>query len=107
MSGVVPGTLRVSNDCIADLAADDNITREEICSVIMNIITSEGISADINKVEFADSADISSWATDAVNTVAGLGIVNGRENGIFAPKDNATRAECVTILLKTIKILEG
>lgn len=86
---------------------NDNITREEICSVIMNILNYKGITKEINQVEFSDKTDISSWAEAAVDTVSGLGIVNGRGDGIFAPKESATRAECVTILLKTINILEG
>ena len=50
------------------------------------------------QTEFTDNNDISSWATEAVNAMKTLGIINGRPDGSFNPKGTATRAEIATIL---------
>lgn len=47
----------------------------------------------VNDVSFTDSDSISSYAKDAVQTMANAGIVSGRGDGEFAPRANASRAE--------------
>lgn len=76
---------------------DDNITREEMCKVITNIT---GISEEIKEADFSDYENISDWAKQAVSKAYELGIVNGRNDGNFSPKDNSTRAEAVSVILR-------
>ncbi|MNE60361.1 hypothetical protein D3C80_1555010 [compost metagenome] len=52
---------------------------------------------------FADDAAIPQWAKGAVEAVRGLGILNGRDAGKFAPNDAATRAEAVVMLLRMLE----
>jgi len=56
---------------------------------------------------FNDSAQISSWAKDAVNALCGAKIILGRDGSCFAPVDNASRAEVCTMLARFIKLVEA
>jgi len=54
-------------------------------------------SSAAEKLPFGDIKK-AKWYTDAVITVFEKGIMQGKSDGIFAPFDNMTRAELVTIL---------
>ncbi|MNY73471.1 hypothetical protein D3C86_2122700 [compost metagenome] len=56
-------------------------------------------------MEFTDGDSVSSWAKEAVNTIAAAGILNGKTGGIFDPKTNASRAEVATVLARWIQML--
>lgn len=55
------------------------------------------------KLKYYDASQISPWAVDAVKYCQQSGIIAGRENGNFAPKDTETRAEVATTLERFIK----
>lgn len=76
---------------------NENITREEMCKVIDNIL--ENIT-EINDADFSDYEEISDWAKQSVSKAYKFGIVNGREDGSFSPKDNSTRAEATSVVLR-------
>ncbi|WP_091176254.1 S-layer homology domain-containing protein [Paenibacillus sp. 1_12] len=42
---------------------------------------------------------IPQWARAEVAAAHKQGIINGRDNNLFAPNDSATRAEAVTLIL--------
>jgi len=82
-----------------------SVTREELCAMIQRYLAFKGIatedSADIDS--FPDSAKVSKWAKENVKWAVGAGVIGGKaENGetILAPRGNATRAECATILMR-------
>ncbi|WP_442916614.1 S-layer homology domain-containing protein, partial [Lutispora sp.] len=50
------------------------------------------------KTGFSDEGNISSYAGAAVKSIASSGIMRGKGNNKFAPKDNATRAEAAALL---------
>jgi hypothetical protein len=56
----------------------------------------------IGKEEASLFTDIASveWATESINELARLGVVNGKAEGIFAPDDTVTREEFVIILYR-------
>ena len=47
---------------------------------------------------FTDSAQIASWALEAVSTMSAKGYINGMGDGRFAPNGQLTRAQAATIL---------
>ena len=53
---------------------------------------------DANAGNIINSVAISDYAKDAVSYLAGAGIINGYDNGNFAPTDNATRAESAVLI---------
>ena len=79
---------------------DDKITREEICVAIANICTVDGEYSDAG---FADGEDISAWAKNAVNFAKASALVSGKGDNLFKPKDNATRAESLVIILRVLE----
>ncbi|WP_171631370.1 S-layer homology domain-containing protein [Paenibacillus plantarum] len=51
-----------------------------------------------------NKAEIGAWAKASVAFVKQAGIVQGKSNNQFAPKDNAIRAEAVTVLLNLLEL---
>lgn len=71
-----------------------NVTRAEAANMLFKLLRSQ----DWEKKSFPDvSAD--AWYAGAVETLAGLGILNGYEDGTFKPQNPITRAEFVTMLM--------
>lgn len=84
---------------------DAQITREEIATIIVRAVKYEDASLlkglDTSKV-FADNNKISAFAQQGVKEAVALGIVNGRAGNVFAPQDNATRAESAVMLYRAL-----
>ncbi len=62
---------------------------------------------DVKRVEVKYSVDFSDVSDSddgfsAINELASRGIINGRENGIFDPEGNMTRAEFATIAVRAL-----
>ena len=49
-------------------------------------------------IPFNDDADIADYARDAVMTMKNAGVIGGKLNNRFAPRENATRAEAAKII---------
>jgi len=81
-------------------APDANITRQDLCVILYNYSSKMNISINqtLQNVTFADADKIADYATNAVSNVARAGIVNGKGDGIFDPRANATRAEVAAML---------
>lgn len=85
-----------------EFAPDSTITREDVCTIIGRYLAS---TTEIGEGElaFTDAADVAEYAADYVAYLAELGIVNGYEDGSFAPKANITRAEAAKVLYGLVK----
>ena len=81
---------------------DSAITREQIAVMLFN---ATGAESSLN-TDFADSGNISPWATEAVTAAANLGWIKGYEDNSFRPLKNATRAEACTVLLRFYEYIE-
>lgn len=73
------------------------INREQIVSMIYRFVKADKPSGTLS---FKDSADISSWAVDAVLWASQNKVVSGYPDGTFLPQKNATRAEVTTIIAR-------
>ena len=49
---------------------------------------------------FADAAQISDWAADAMKGAVENGILTGKGNNTLDPQGNATRAELAAVLVR-------
>jgi hypothetical protein len=76
---------------------DAEITRTELVVMLANAL---GQIIDAHAATgFADDEDIPIWAKGSVAFAKQAGIVQGKGDNQFAPQDQATRAEAVTVLL--------
>lgn len=83
------------------------ITREQMAVMMQNYTkaTQHNLLISRQYNAFEDDIKISSWAKDAVKTIQQAGIINGKDNNLFDPQGNATRAEASTILCKFIELV--
>jgi len=54
---------------------------------------------------FADDANISAYAKDAVKAIQQTGVISGKPNNLFDPQGNATRAEASAILRRFVELV--
>ena len=86
-----------------------NISREEIASIVAKVLVNKSfnIEEDKNLDFFKDRDDIALWAKSSVELVAKKGIITGMEDGNFAPKKKANRAEAIVILYRLYNLLKN
>lgn len=89
-----------------EFAPENNITREQIAAMIYRYAKYKGITqVDLSKeaLNYSDLDKISDYAAEAVEYCSEKSIMQGKDNNIFAPKDNATRAETAAVLQRFIE----
>ena len=81
-------------------APNTNITREQIAKIIHNYIIARGFDgdADTAALDFADTETISEWAFESVAWCKENGIIYGKDDNVFDPAANASRAEATAML---------
>nr|MBC9202124.1 S-layer homology domain-containing protein [Paenibacillus sp. PL91] len=68
------------------------------------LVRALGIEIDPNaKSTFADVNDIPVWARPYIAAAQAAGLVEGMGVNQFAPQENATRAQVVTLILAALK----
>ncbi|MBU5450076.1 S-layer homology domain-containing protein [Acetivibrio sp. MSJd-27] len=55
--------------------------------------------------EFTDLVSVP-WAVESIHSLFELGIINGKEKGIFAPNDNITREEFAKIIVSAFHLMD-
>ncbi len=81
-------------------APDDYITREQLCKMVVLYTAYGGVQLYKGQTAyyFADDAKISDWARNYVYICQATGVVNGKENNMFDPQANASRAQVARVL---------
>ena len=74
---------------------NDPVSREQIVTILWRYKDSPTAAPG---QDFADEADISGYAAQAVDWAQATGVVNGKDGNRFDPQGHATRAEAATIL---------
>ena len=94
LTGYPDGTIR----------PDGKITRAEAAAIFYRLLR-----ADVRRSASASFTDVPAgkWYSDAVATMAGLGIVTGYPDGTFRPDQTITRAEFAAILARIEKDKTG
>ena len=100
-TGIVEGVTATT------FAPDTNINREQMAVIMANYAKKLGydLPKTLQAVTFADNAQISSWAKNAVRTMQQAGILSGKNGNKFDPKGTATRAEVATVLRRFVEIV--
>ncbi len=96
----------VSGYSETEFAPNDKITREQIAAMMFRYANYKGLLPNgdwaIN-LDYADLEKISDWAYESVMYCKLKGIMQGKDNNMFAPQDNTTRAEAAAILQRFLE----
>lgn len=81
------------------------ITREQLTAILFRYAKACGydVSARAELTAYADAAQVSTWAGDAMRWAVASGLISGRSGAQLAPKGEATRAEVAVILMNFVQ----
>ena len=82
------------------------MTREEMATFAYRAANIAGRALP-EKVEgqlFADDADISGYASDAISAMQKAGVINGVGDNMYAPKETCTRAMAAKVVYELLNI---
>lgn len=82
--------------------AAEGITREGAAAMAALAMEKEAAAA----AEYSDMAEASPWAAEYIAVVSENGIMSGKGDSLFCPKDTLTRAEAAVILSRLIDFRE-
>lgn len=84
------------------------VTREDAVVIIGRCIDLLGITANDTReyTPFSDENEIAGYAKESVINLYKKGIINGIDNGVFAPKETVTRAQAAKMIYELCKVRE-
>lgn len=84
----------------------NNITRAELCKIIMNTyrVLSEEVVVK-KEISFSDSEEFPFWATGEIVDAVSLGVLQGYPDGSFSANSTATRAEVAVVIKRLMDIV--
>ncbi len=78
------------------------VTREQLITMLWRYAGSPTYTADLSS--YVDTADISSWAEQAMCWAVATGVIEGDENAALTPKADTTRAQAAAMLMRAIEL---
>lgn len=83
------------------------ITRQDIAVIMYRLMSVNKYIQPTETISntFIDDDEIDDYAKNAVLMLSNAGIINGMEDGSFAPKKNATRAETCVIVKRALECI--
>ena len=78
------------------------VTREQLITMLWRYAGSPTYTADLSS--YVDTADISSWAQQAMCWAVATGVIEGDENAALTPKADTTRAQAAAMLMRAIEL---
>ena len=87
-------------------APDGEVTREQMSAILYRfakLLGKEPQGEWMISITYPDKEDISDWAMGSAAYCQLTGIISGGEDGRFAPKSIASRAEAATVFERFIK----
>jgi hypothetical protein len=86
----------------------DNLNRQDACTLVYRGLKLLGAAPDEKgNTGFSDAEEISGYAIEGVTAMKNAGIINGLDDGRFAPLNFATRAEAAKIIFGIVNYLDG
>lgn len=85
-----------------EFAPNDNITREQMITVIFRYAKMKGydITASTEISQYTDADDVSDWALEAVKWAISTELITGTSYTILSPKATTIRAQVAIILMR-------
>lgn len=90
----------MTGDGKGDFRPDENITRKEF---VKTILCAFGVDANDSQSDFAD-IDKNDWAYPYISKAYTMGVANGITDEYFAPENNITRQDAVTMLFRIVQM---
>ena len=84
-----------------EFAPNDLLTREE-AAVILNRMVNKTIPVPVTEMyfNFDDEASISAWASDSIQVICNMGVMNGVGENKFAPQDTYTTEQAIATIVR-------
>ncbi len=96
----------VTGDENGNFGAGREITRQDAAVMLARTAKFKGVTlGGENNISFADGDAVASYAASAVEKLAKAGIINGTDDGRFAPEASLTRVEAAVMLYKFFSAL--
>ena len=90
-----------------EFAPNDSITREQMAAVLYRYAQYKeqdtSIGEDTNILSYTDAMEISEYAISAIQWMTGAGLMKGETEASINPKNNSTRAQVATILMRYLE----
>ncbi|MEK3916613.1 S-layer homology domain-containing protein [Paenibacillus sp. FSL H7-0331] len=80
---------------------NESISRAEIVAMLSRVMN----TTLVKEAKFKDVSG--NWAEGEINTLSGMGIVQGTDDGSFKPNANATRLESLLMLMRMLNVSLG
>lgn len=74
-----------------------NITRAQVATIFFRLLDEDVRDDNLTSYNTFPDVDEDYWANTAISTMASLGVINGRNSGLFDPDAYITRAEFAAI----------
>ena len=87
---------------------DDNITREQLTTILYRYAQRKGydLTASGSLFAFADGKQVSGWAASAMSWASGAGLIQGSDNQLN-PQGFAVRAQMAALLMRFLEQVAG
>ena len=84
-----------------EFAPNDLLTREE-AAVILNRMVNKTVPVPVTEMYFAfdDEVSISAWASDSIQIMCNMGVMNGVGDNKFAPKETYTTEQAIATIVR-------
>lgn len=84
-----------------EFAPNDNVTRAEFAKILMGVF---GLTSDAFTTSSFGDVPTDAWYFDYVETAYNLGIINGVDDGVFAPNANITRQDMCVMVVRAAEV---
>ncbi|NMI06315.1 S-layer protein [Paenibacillus sp. SZ31] len=82
------------------------VTREQASKIIANVVRKIRPERLISPKAFTDQTDVSDWAKEEVEELAGLYMITGYEDGSFRPMQHLSRSEAAALIFRLNKLMQ-
>ena len=90
-----------------EFAPEAEVTREQMAAILARYVDYKKVKVPSkDAAEYTDGEEIAEYAQDAVVVANKLGILIGNDDGSFAPKSDATRAQAAALFARLLKVLK-
>jgi hypothetical protein len=84
-----------------------NVTRQDTAVTLYRAALRQFTETGAESVVFGDAEQISDYAKEAVGALSEIKVINGNGEGLFAPQESITRAECAKMTYELLKYTQN